>query len=179
MNNLRHQFTRMHFANPMRGVCYDPATLFTGLIAKLGAGGILSAGGTILSTAGAIQQGKAANAAAQYNAKQLEASGKAENAAAQRKAVEQTRQKELVLSRARTVAAASGGGQDIALMGQIEEEGTMRSLTALWEGEEAAKGRNAQAAGARFEGSQAKRAGAIKGLSILGEGVGSLYDKYW
>ncbi len=155
------------------------ATLLLTSLAKIGLGGALAAGGTILSTVGAIQQGNAANAAAQYNAAQLEAAGKAENAAAQRKAEEQTRQKEFALSRARTVAAASGGGQDIALMGAIEEEGTMRSLTALWEGEEAAKGRNAQAAVARFEGSQAKRAGAIKGLSILGEDVGSLYDKYW
>ena len=155
------------------------ATLLLTTIAKLGASGVLAAGGTILSTAGAIQQGNAANAAAKYNAAQLEAAGKAENAAAQRKAAEESRQKELVLSRARTVAAASGGGQDVALMGQIEEEGTLRSLTALWEGDEAAKGRNAKAAATRFEGSQAKRAGAIKGLSILAEGGASLYDKYW
>lgn len=155
------------------------ATLLLTGLAKLGMGGALAAGGTILSTVGAIQQGKAANAAAQYNAAQLEAAGKAESASAQRKAEEQTRQKELVLSRARAVAAASGGGQDVALMGSIEEEGTLRSLTALWEGDEAAKGRKAQADVARFEGSQAKRAGAIKGLSILGEGAGSLYDKYW
>ena len=111
-----------------------------------------------------------------------------ENASAQRKAAEETRQKELVLSRARTVAAASGGGQDIALMGSIEEEGTMRSLTALWEGSEAAAGRNAQAAATRFEGSQAKRAGAVKGIASLAQGAStiadnwpqkSMYEKYW
>jgi len=179
MNDIRHQYTRMHFANAMRGVCYDPATLFTTLLAKIGVSGALAAGGTILSTAGAIQQGNAANAAAEYNARQLEASAKTEKAAAQRQANEQTRQKELTLSRARTVAAASGGGQDVPLMGQIEEDGQLRALTALWEGDEAAAGRNAQAASARLEGKQAKRAGVVRGLTTLGEGGSSLYEKYW
>lgn len=155
------------------------ATMMLGMLAKAGIGSVLSAGGTILGSLGAMQQGRAANAAAQYNAAQLEASGKAENAAAQRKAEEDTRQKELVLSRARTVAAASGGGQDVALMGQIEEEGTMRQLTSLWEGEEAAKGRNAQAAASRFEGKQAQRAGGLKAFSTLAEGGATMYDKYW
>lgn len=152
--------------------------MMLGALAKLGTAGILQAGGTILGTFGAIQQGNAANAAAQYNAQQLEARGKAENAAAQREAEEQNRQKELMLSRARLVGAASGGGQDIALMGAIEEDGTMKSLNALWEGEEAEKGRKSQAAAERFDGAQAKKAGMLKGLSILGEGTASIYEKY-
>ncbi len=155
------------------------ATLLLGAIAKLGVGGMLQAGGTILGAAGAIQQGNAANAAAKYNAKQIEAAGRAEQASKSREAEERTRQKDLVLSRARTVAAASGGGQDIPLMGQIEEDGQLKALTAAWEGTEAMAGRNAQATATRFEGSQAKRAGAIKGLSVLGEGTASLYEKYW
>lgn len=152
--------------------------MMLGALAKLGTAGLLQAGGTILGTLGAIQQGNAANAAAQYNAQQLEARGKAENAAAQREAEEQNRQKELMLSRARLVGAASGGGQDIALMGAIEEDGTMKSLNALWEGEEAEKGRKSQAAAERFDGGQAKKAGMLKGLSILGEGTASIYEKY-
>lgn len=139
---------------------------------------ILSAAGSAVGAVGAIQSGNAQNAAAQYQAKQLEASGKAEQAAAQREAEEQRRQSRLMQSRARAVGAASGGGIDLELAGDIEAEGEYRALTALWEGNEAAKGRRAQAAASRFEGKSAKKAGYLKaGRTILGGGS-SLYEKY-
>ena len=158
-------------ADPLRGACFDPGTLL--MIAK-----VASIGSTVLGTVGAIQQGNAANAAAQYNAAQLEAQGKTEQAVSQREAQEERRQKELKISRARAVGAASGGGLDIPLMGKLEEEGELRALTALWEGDERAAGRRAQAAGARFEGKQAKRAGMIRGAGSLLSGGASFYDKY-
>lgn len=139
---------------------------------------VLAMGGTILSTAGVIKQGNAAKATANYNAAQLDAAAKTEQASAQRAANEETRQKELVLSRARSVAAASGGGQDTALLGDIEEDGTLRSLTAMWEGEEAAKGRKAQAAVSRFEGKQAKLASLWKAGSTLLSGGASFAEQY-
>ena len=140
---------------------------------------ILSAAGTGISAIGAIQSGKAQNATAQYQAAQLEAAGKAEQATSQREAEEQRRQARLMQSRARAVGAASGGGIDLELAGDIEAEGEYRALTALWEGTEAAKGRQAQAGAARFEGQAAKKAGYLKaGSTILGGGA-SLYEKYF
>ena len=138
----------------------------------------LAMGGTILSAAGAIKQGNAAKASANYNALQLEAAGKTERASAQRAAVEESRQKDLVMSRARAVAGASGGGQDFELLGDIEEDGALRSLTAMWEGDEAAKGRKAQAASARFEGKQAKSASLWKAGSTLLSGGASFAEQY-
>lgn len=157
------------------------ATLIGPAIAALKASGVataLAAGGTILSTVGAIQQGNAANRAAEFNAKQLEAAGKAEYAASTLEAAEENRQKELALSRARAVGAASGGGQDIALMGAIEEEGVMRGQNILWQGEEAMKGRKNQAAATRFEGRQARNAGYLKAGSTLMSGGASFFEKY-
>lgn len=152
-------------------------TAAKGLIAKVGIGGILSGAGAAVSGLGAIQAGKQQAAAAEFQARQLEASGKAEMAVAQREAQEQRRQKELVLSRARAVAAASGGGQDIPLLGAIEEEGELRALTALWEGDEAAKGRKAQAAASRFEGRQAKKAGYVRGGTTILSSIGQTFQE--
>ncbi|WP_456389747.1 hypothetical protein [Profundibacter sp.] len=174
MNN--HQFTGLGFLDPMRGVCHGP---LAPLVASIGAiSPAIMAGGTILGAVGAIQQGKAAQASAEYSARQFEAQGKAERASAQRKAINEGKQKDLVMSRARAVGASSGGGLDLELMGDIEEEGTYRSLTALWEGEERAKGRNAQAAAQRASGAAANRAGGIKAFSTILSGGSSLMDKY-
>lgn len=157
------------------------ATLMAGAVAAVKAASfstILQAVGTGVSAVGSLKAGADAKAASEFNAAQLDASAKAESAASQRKAEEERRQKRLVQSRARAVGAASGGGIDLELAGDLEEEGEYRALTALWEGEEAAKGRRNQAAATRFEGRQSKKAGFLKaGRTILGGG-GSLYEKY-
>ena len=123
---------------------------------------VLAIGGTLLSAVGMIKEGNNRDKAAQFNAAQIEAQGKAENAAAQREALEKNREKELMLSRARAVGAASGGGQDFDLLGDIEEEGTLAEKTVLWQGEERRKGRSAQAASTRFEGVNARKASLFK-----------------
>lgn len=138
----------------------------------------LAAGGSAVSALGAIQAGKSQAAAAEYQARQLEAQGKAERAAASLEAERESKQKKLVLSRARAVAAASGGGQDIELLGDIEEEGTYRTLLALWGGEERAKGRKAQAAAARFGGQAYKRAGFLDGARTILGGGASFLERY-
>lgn len=138
----------------------------------------LQAAGTIIGTLGAIRSGQAQKSAASYEAAQLDAAAKTERAVAQRAALDERRQTDIMLSRARAVAGASGGGQDIPLMGAIEEEGEMRALTALWEGEEAAKGRRAQATAARFEGRQAATAGMLGGASILTSGTNTFLEAY-
>jgi hypothetical protein len=152
-----------------------------GLSAMKGAGlaKTLQVGGTLLSSVGAIQAGNNAARAAEFNARELEEKGKAERAIASKKAVEKRRRKEIVLSRARAVAAASGGGQDLDLLGDLEEEGEYNAQMAIWQGEEAARGRKNQAGATRFEGRMAKRASRFKAASTLLDGFGdSLAEKY-
>jgi len=144
----------------------------------VGIGNALAVGGTVLSAAGAAQQGRAAQAAANYQAAQLDAAAKTERASAQREAMDERRQKELMISRARAVGAASGGGQDMQLLGDIEEDGELRALTAMWQGEEAAKGREQQADSSRFDGAQARKAGRIKAATTLLSGGSSLFERY-
>jgi len=139
---------------------------------------VLAAGGSAISAVGAVQAGNARNAAAQFEAKQLEQQGKAEQAAASIKARNEAEQKRLVMSRARAVGAASGGGQDLGLLGSIEEEGTYRQLAAIWEGDEAAKGRKAQAAASRLEGKSYKTAGWVDGAKTILAGGSSFLQRY-
>ncbi len=141
-------------------------------------GKIAMIGGTLLSSAGAIQAGKQQQAAASYQADQLEASGKAEFAASQRKALEERRRSDLAISRAKAVGAASGGGQDLNLLGAIEEEGTYNTLAAEWEGKERMAGRNAQGAAARVEGKNARKAAVLSAGTTLLDGAYSFYNKY-
>lgn len=181
MTDLQGQFTGMDTYGPMRGVRYDPATLFASAIAGIKTASlstILSAGGAAVSAVGAVQGGKAQQSALNFQAKQLEAAGLAESAAAQHRAEEDRRQTRLVQSRARAVGAASGGGIDIDLAGDIEADGEYRALTTLWEGDEAAKGRNTQAAASRFEGRAAKTSGLLRAGSTIAGGATSLYEKY-
>lgn len=141
-------------------------------------GTILSATGSVVSGIGSIAAGNAQKSAADFQAKQLEQRGQTEEAVAQRRAEEERRQTRLMQSRAMAVGAASGGGIDLDLAGDIEEDGEYRALTALWEGVEARKGRDAQAGAARLEGRQRQRAGLFKaGSSILSGGT-SLFEKY-
>lgn len=181
MCDVLKRCTMMDFANPMRGAVHDPGTLFTSIASVFkGAsfGEVLAAGGSVVSAAGQIAAGKNQSAIANYQAQQLEQQAKAERAAASLEAENEAKQKRLVQSRARAVAAASGGGQDIGLLGDIEEEGTYRQMLAIWGGEERAKGRQAQAAAARFEGKAYKRAGFLEGAKTILGGGSSFMERY-
>jgi hypothetical protein len=113
-------------------------------------GQVLAAGGSVVSAAGSIASGNAQKASADFQARQLEAQATAER----------------------------GGGQDIGLLGDIEEEGTYRQMLATWGGEERAKGRQAQAAAARMEGKAYKRAGFLAGAKTLMAGGSSFMERY-
>lgn len=157
------------------------AQLIMPAVAAIKAGGMsaaLMAGGTILSTAGTIAAGSAANSAAKFEAKQLTQRATAERGTASHKAQEEHRQKRLVQSRARAVGAASGGGLDYGLDAAIEEEGTYRAMVALWEGEEAARGFEAQADARRFEGQQKQTASYLQAGSRFASGYSSLMDDF-
>lgn len=110
-------------------------------------------------------------------------------AAAQRQAMNQDRMTKLVESRARAVAAAGGAGATdptvVNLISRISGEGALRSLTALYQGEERARK-------LRVSGELAERYGIEQGVgydslasaanmktaATVVSGVGSLFSKY-
>lgn len=151
----------------------------------------LAIAATVMSVAGGIQGGLAANAQGKaqqqmYNqiALQQEAQGRAqrdraefvaaqnervagnERATAQRQAIEQQRQKRLTQSRAQAVAAASGGGAldpgVLDIMGGLEDQGNYNALVALYEGESSARNYENQAALTRWQGEQAMNAAGVE-----------------
>jgi len=147
-------------------------------VATSSTGALLSAGGTILSTVGAIQQGNQAASMAKYQARLADKRANEELAAGIKKAQGETRAARLAISRARAVGAASGGGLDIELMADLEEEGTLRSMNAIWEGQTAYNDTKQQGAEALFTGKSKKRASLINAGSTLLGGGASLMEKY-
>jgi hypothetical protein len=133
----------------------------------MGLGSILSLGGTILSGIGQISAANNQAAAMDYQAKADEVRGQQEKAASEREAMEERRQGRLLMSRARAVGSASGGGQDYDLLGDLASETEYRSLMALWGGEERKRGRDASAAARRMEASATRSAGKIAGFGTI------------
>jgi len=144
----------------------------------------LAIGGSIVSGVGQIQAGRAANVNAKFQAAQAQQQAGQERAAAQRVAIEERRKADLALSRGQAVLASSGGGTldptAMRLMGGIAQQGEYNALSALFQGEETARGLELSAAAKRMEGKQAKRAGMIGGISTIASGIGQagLYQKY-
>lgn len=160
---------------------------------------------TVAQVAGAMQEGnaareagRAAQQAAEFQAKQMEQRAGQERAASQRAAEEQKRRAQLVSSRAQALAAASGAGAldptVVDMLGDLEGEGQYRALTALYAGEERATGLETGAAAARYEGEIAKRRGdaARRGSLIKAggtllsgaskffgdEGIATMFDRF-
>lgn len=157
------------------GLEYDMAAL---MMTMGGLGGVAAIGGTVMSAAGAISEGKSQQRASNFQAAQLDQQANMERASAVKSAQESRRQSEIAMSRARAVGAASGGGIDVPLMGQIEEDAELRAGVAMWEGEEAAKGRKMQASAARYDGNQYARAGAMRAGATLLSGGSSFLEMY-
>lgn len=135
---------------------------------------------TALTAGGAIMEGNAAKKSADFTAAQLDRNAIAAEASSQRLAAEERRKSEILQSRARAVAAAGGGTTtDIGVsevLAQIDREGEYNALAALFEGKEQAAGLRGQAAGARFEGKVAKRAGQLKAVSTILSGGSKGYQ---
>jgi hypothetical protein len=142
----------------------------------------IAAAGATIAAYSSVQQGKAANRAAQFEAGQMEHNAKEARAASQRDAMEQRRRAEVAQSRALAVAAASGAGAldptVIELIGDIEAEGDLNARTALYAGEERGKGMEAQAGARRYEGAEMKRAANMKAFSTILSSAGSFAGKF-
>jgi hypothetical protein len=135
--------------------------------------------GTALTALGALKEGRQANADASFQAAQLEQNAGQERAASQRQAIEQRRQARLTNSRIQ--ALAGGGGLDptvVDLSANIAGEGELRALTALYTGEERARGNEMNAQGARIAGKNAERASRVKAISSVLSSGSSMFEKY-
>lgn len=145
-----------------------------------GASGVASAIGTGLSAAGTIYSGIRANQESKIEAKQLKAKGDLEYAAAQEKARETRREKDLILSRQRAVAAASGGGVTNetveGLMARTEERGERSALLDMYNGAIMRNDLYNDAAAARASGKSALTGSIINAGSTIASGAGDIYD---
>jgi hypothetical protein len=157
----------------------------------------MMAAGTVMGAMGQMQAGDAAAAqgaaqqrAEQYKAAVLTQQAGQERAAGQRAAEIQRRNATLVNStiRARAAASGAGGGADptvATLEGRVAGMGEYQALSALYSGEEKARGEENQSALDIFQGQQEAAAGKAKqsaaqigAFSTLLTGAGSLYNKY-
>lgn len=115
-----------------------------------------------------------------------------QRASGQRAAMEERRRASLVRSRSVALAAASGGSVSdptvMNLLGDIDTESELRALTAIYQGEESARGleygaelTRAGGAGEAYAGRIKDRASRFAAFGTLAQGasnVGSLYAKY-
>lgn len=153
------------------GACFDPVTAT-----------VLTIGSSVLSGLGQMQAGKAANANAKFQAGQMEQQAGQERASSQRDAIAQRRQSTIMQSNAQAAAAASGGGATdptvLNITGNLAKEGEYNALSALFAGEERARGQELAATSTRMQGKQAKKQGMIGGISTIIGGSASAASKY-
>lgn len=137
---------------------------------------------TVLSAGSQISSGIQTNRAAQYEAGALRQAGGEAVAASQRAAYGERRQKDLALSRAQAVAAASGAGATdkgvLDIMAGIEAQGEYNAMSALYEGQAAKQNYETYADLTSYAGKQARMAGFLKGTTTALAGGSSLYEKY-
>lgn len=100
--------------------------------------------GGLVSAAGTIASGIAANNQAKSEALAMEAQGREEFAASQREAEQKKREGRIAMSRQQAVAAASGGGADdasiIKLMTRTAGESDFNARTVMYGGEQRKRG---------------------------------------
>lgn len=139
---------------------------------------MLSAAATAVSALGSIASGNAARGQANYQARQMEQQAGQERATAQRAAIEQRHKAALAGSRAQALAAASGGGASdptiVGIQSDIAGQGEYNALSALFNGEERARGMETQAQATRFQGQQARKAGVMGAFTSVANGAGTI-----
>jgi hypothetical protein len=147
---------------------------------------VVSMAATVASTAmgvmGAIQQGEAANEAAQYEARQRIKQANEARAIGQKKMFEQRRQTEMADSRLRAVSAATGGDTTdvgtLRLGEGIAERGEYNALTEMALGENRGRGYEDMASAAIYKGKVSRQAGYGKAVGSVFDGIGSFGQKY-
>lgn len=138
--------------------------------------------GSYMQAQGTLAAGKAAQQAAEFEAKQLDIKAKEEQAAAQRDMFDQRREKELALSKLQSNAAASGFSATdptaLALADEIEKYGTYKEQMAMYGGTSRRAGIEAQAAGRRMEGKAARIGSQYSAAGTILGGISTMAGKY-
>jgi len=117
-------------------------------------------GGSELTAKAQEQGGEFAQKDFEFQAQQSDQAATQARASGQRDAFDVRRQQKLTLGTLRANAAASGGGSDDATIQQLQKDiagrGEYEALTAMFNGENAARGYEDTAAGQRYSGAVAK-----------------------
>lgn len=146
-----------------------------------GIAGIFSLIGTAVSAMGTIAAGKAQQAAANYEAKQLEIKGKEEAAAAQVESQEQERRKKLALSSLQAKAATSGYSAtdptNLAIADEIAKYGTLQEQMSTYGGQVRKEGRFSQAVARRMEGKAAAQGARLSAMGTILGGIGGMASR--
>lgn len=142
----------------------------------------IAAASAVASAAGSIMSGNAARGAANFQAAQMNQQAGQERAVSQRQSIEQRRQAGLANSRVTAVAGASGAGVTDPTVLNIEGDnaatGEYNALTALYQGEEKARGLEMGATSKVYEGQQARQASLFKAGGTLLSSGNSMLSKY-
>ena len=130
-----------------------------------------------LSVFGSMQQGNEEDRNAQNEAAQLDYRASQSRASAQRSALEERRQTRLLQSRLQAVAGTSDPTV-VNVAKEIAGEGEYRALSALYQGEESARGDELAGAYRRLGGKQSKRAAGLGGLSTAISSGSKMYSSF-
>lgn len=142
-------------------------------------GAIVGLIGTGLQVMASIQQGKAQEQAAEFEARQRERQAAEEFASSQREAQDKETELANVLSRQTAISAAGGGSATDASILDIYEDtaqrGEYNKRVSLYGGESRKRGQLDAAAAARFKGKAAAKGAMMEGIATGISGFGSLF----
>lgn len=138
--------------------------------------------GKTVEGVGSIVSGNSQAKQLKSEARQLDRNAGLERATSQRQSIDERRQADLASSRALALAAASGGGAGdptvANLIAGIEGEGEYRALTALYNGDQSARGMEDEAKARRKEARNVKRAAIFKAAGSILSAGSSLSDRF-
>lgn len=122
----------------------------------------------VMQIFGPALEGEAANEAAKFEAKQMEAQGKAVEAQGLRRGASVRRTTLGILGDMRAAQAGSGGSTSdagaIKQQAKMKDRGEFNALAAIFGGSEQNEALKLQAKGARFGGKVARNAGIMKSI---------------
>jgi hypothetical protein len=140
---------------------------------------IATAGATGLQVMGTLQQGKAQQAALNYEAGERERVAAEERAASQREAIQKRTEADRVMSRQVALAASGGAGvvnpSILDIYGETASQGEYNAQTALYGGESRARGQLSQANAARFKGKAAYKGSLLEAGGQALAGIGKAF----
>lgn len=159
------------------------------MMALTAAGAATSAAGTIMGGNAAAEAGRMGQVAQQFKAQQLNQQAVQSRAVAQRQALETGLKTTYALSELQAKAGSSGGGASdpgvISLTGQVAGRGKYLALADMYEGENRARGLEAEAEGAEFtgnalriEGEEKRSASRYAAAGTILGGAGSMFKQY-